>query len=87
MGRISSPQKDNSAKGDGQPQEPAKVAGPWQRMLLVAPAKASRITGQQVDMKIDGATFEPVEALDKAAAIEAAYALYAESFSDPSQGG
>ena len=53
---------------------------------FVAQAKASRITGNKWNVKIDGATFEPVEAPDKAAAIEAAYALYAESFSDPSQG-
>ncbi len=85
-GGASQPQKDNSAKGDGQPQEPAKVAGPMAKDAFVAQAKASRITGNKWNVKIDGATFEPVEAPDKAAAIEAAYALYAESFSDPSQG-
>lgn len=83
---ASQPQKDNSAKGDGQPQDPAKVAGPMAKDVFVAQAKASKTAGNKWSVKIDSATFEPVEAADKAAAIEAAYALYVESFSKPNQG-
>ena len=53
---------------------------------FVAQAKASRAAGNKWNVKIDSTTFELLEAADKAAAIEAAYALYAESFSNPSQG-
>ncbi len=67
---------------------PPKLGSPMAKdALLVAQAKASRITGNKWNVKIDGATLSRWKPPDKAAAIEAAYALYAESFSDPSQGG
>ena len=86
MGAHLSPRKTIPRRAMGSRKSPPKLAGPMAKDAFVAQAKASRITGNKWNVKIDGATFEPVEAPDKAAAIEAAYALYAESFSDPSQG-
>ncbi|MCX4310804.1 MAG: hypothetical protein OSJ28_11060 [Desulfovibrio sp.] len=85
-GDESQPQGDATPQGDGQPQEPSKNAGPMEKDAFVAQAKASRAAGNKWNVKIDSTTFELLEAADKAAAIEAAYALYAESFSNPSQG-
>lgn len=80
------PQGDNNQQGDGQPQEPAKTAEPMGKEAFIAQAKASKSGGNKWNVKIDGATFDAVEAADKATAIEAAYALYAESFSNPNKG-
>lgn len=81
------PGKDaKPANSESQKQEPGNMSEPLTKDVFVAQAKASKTTGNKWNVKIGGITLEVAEAADKAAAIEAAYALYVEGVATPNTG-